>query len=71
MAKQLEFWNCNLEAPVSIPALTASWICSQCPEFVFSATHVNSQLVHLLPDYFKYYFVSVLINNWVTPIKPI
>ena len=28
VAERLEHWTCNLEAPSSSPALTASWICS-------------------------------------------
>ena len=51
MAEWLEYRTCNLEAPSSNPALTASWICSCGPEFKSSATLVNSQLAGLVMFY--------------------
>ena len=50
MAEWLECWTCNPEDPSSSPTLTASWICfTENLSFKFSATLVNSQLVHLWP----------------------
>ena len=51
MAQCLEHRTCNLEAPSSNPALTASWICSYSPEFKSLAILVNSQLAGLVMFY--------------------